>query len=177
MKLANYLAGAGVALMFGFAAPMLWGQVAEPGLAGGATSVAPKATSPTTPPERVAPGVPGIPANTAKPAGPVGGSSPHQDAMTPDYVAKKIADAGARGKDVTKAKSEQARGIAALKKGMNDEAARHFDTALRLIGDKPDGVSGSAGPGSLKYLLMPGAVTPADQPMPGKVTPVEARRG
>jgi len=97
--------------------------------------------------------------------------------MTPDYVAKKIADAGAQGKDVTKARSEQARGNAALKKGMTDEAARHFDTALRLIGDKPAGVDGSAGPGDTKHLPMPNAVTPADQLMPGAVTPAEARRG
>src|SRR5947209_7578016 len=127
MKLANHLAGAGVALMLSLAAPLLWGQTTEPGLVG-STAIAPKATSPTVPPERVAPGVPGIPANTAKPAGPVGGNSHHQDAMTPDYLAKKIADAGARGKDVTKAKSEEAKGNAALKKGMNDEAARHFDS-------------------------------------------------
>src|SRR5260370_26527620 len=127
MKLANYLAGAGIALMLGLAAPLLWGQTTEPGLVG-STTIAPAATSPTVPPERVAPGVPGIPANTAKPAGPGPGSF-HQDAMTPDYVAKQIADAGARGKDVTKAKSEEAKGNAALKKGMNDEAARHFDSA------------------------------------------------
>jgi hypothetical protein len=174
MKLANCLAGAGIALMFAFAAPSLWGQATEPGSVG-ATSVAPKAASPTAPPERVAPGVPGIPANTAKPAGPVAGNS-HPDAMNPDYVAKKIADAAAHGKDVTKARSEQAKGNAALKKGMNDEAARHFDSALRLIGDMAAGVGGSPGPDNSVHLPMPGAVTPADQ-MPGKVTPVEARRG
>jgi hypothetical protein len=176
MKLANHLAGAGVALMLSLAAPLSWGQTTEPGLVG-STAIAPKATSPTVPPERVAPGVPGIPANTAKPAGPFAGGL-HQDALTSDYVAKKIADAGARGKDVTKAKSEEAKGNAALKKGMNDEAARHFDSALRLIADHPARVGGTAtGPGNSKHVPMPSAVTPADQPMPGKVTPVEARRG
>ena len=126
MNLTKCLANIGVALMVGLAGPLAWGQATEPGMAG---SVAPAATSPTVPAERVAPGVPGVPPNTPSPLGPAVGS--HADATKADYLAKKIAEAQAQGKDVTTAKAQEAMGNAALRKGMNDEAARHFEAASR----------------------------------------------
>jgi hypothetical protein len=64
-----------------------------------------------------------------------------------DYLANKIADAQAQGKDVTTAQSQEEMGKAASKKGMNDEAARHFETALRSIGVTPIGLDQDAGEG------------------------------
>jgi len=49
------------------------------------------------------------------------------------------------GKDVTTAKSQEAMGKAALRKGMNDEAAQHFETAFRSIGVIPIGLNQDAG--------------------------------
>jgi hypothetical protein len=112
--------------------------------------VAPAATSPTVPAERVAPGVPGISPNTPKPLGPAPGSS-RADRTKAEYLAKKIADAQAQGKDVTTAKSQEAMGKAALRKGMSDLAARHFKTAFRSIGVIPIGLDEDAGAGNSAY--------------------------
>lgn len=156
MNLAKCLAGVGVTLTVGLAVPLAWGQATEPGMAG-STALAPAATSPTVPAERVAPGVPGIPPNTSRPLGPAPGSS-RADATKADYLAKKIADAHVQGKDVTTAKLQEAMGKAALRKGKNDEAARHFETAFRLIGVIPTGLDQDAGEGNSKHQRMRDAV-------------------
>jgi hypothetical protein len=140
------LANVGVTLMVGLAVPLAWGQATEPGMAG-STAVAPAAASPTVPAERVAPGVPGIPPNTPRPLGPAPGSS-RADVTKADYLANKIADAHAQGKDVTTAKAQEAMGKAALTKGMNDEAAQHFEAAFRSIGVIPIGLDRDAGDGN-----------------------------
>ena len=146
MNLTKCLASIGMTLMVGLPVPLAWGQATEPRMAG-STAGAPAATSPTVPAERVAPGVPGIPPNTPRPLGPAPGGS-RSYAMKADYLAKKIADAQAQGKDVTTAKSQEEMGKAASKKGMNDEAARHFETALRSIGVIPIGLDQDAGEGN-----------------------------
>jgi hypothetical protein len=145
MNLGKCLANVGVTLMVGLAVPLALGQATEPGM--GSTAGAPAATSPTVPAERVAPGVPGIPPNTPRPLGPASGGS-RGYGMKENYLAKKIADAQAQGKDVTTAKSQEAMGKAASRKGMNDEAARHFETALRSIGVIPIGLDQDAGEGN-----------------------------
>jgi len=153
MNLTKCLASVGVVLIVGLVAPAVRGQATEPGMAG---SVAPAATSPTVPAERVAPGVPGIPPNTPRPLGPAVGS--RADATKADYLAKKIAVAQAQGKDVTTAKSQEAMGKAALRKGMNDEAARHFETAFRSIGVIPIGLDQDAGERNSEHQWMRGAI-------------------
>src|SRR5215471_17433496 len=132
MKLANCFASAGLALMLGVAIPCAWGQATEPG-APNAGTVAPSATSPVVPGEKAAPGAPG----SAMSAGAPAASSSQSDQMSSGYVSQKISEAQARGKDVRLAKTQQAMGEAALKKGMNNEAAQHFETALRSIGVMP----------------------------------------
>ena len=77
---------------------------------------------------------------------------------TADYLAKKIAVAQAQGKDVTTAKSQEAMGKAALRKGMNDEAARHFETAFRSIGVIPIGLDQDAGDGNSEDWRMRDAI-------------------
>jgi hypothetical protein len=149
MNLVKGLAGLGVSLMVSLSVPLAWGQAAEPGVVG-TTAVAPAATSPTVPAERVAPGVPGISPNTSKPAGPAPGSS-RADKTKAEFLAKKIADAQAQGKDVTTAKSQEAMGKAALRKGMSDEAAQHFETAFRSIGVIPIGLDEDAGAVNSEY--------------------------
>jgi hypothetical protein len=142
MKLTKFLS-VGVLLL---AVPSAWGQTIEPGT-GRSTVLAPAAVSPTLPAERVAPGVPGIPPNTPKPVGPsVNGAT--VNARKEAYLSKKIADAKAHGQDVTTAKSQEALGQAALNRGMNEVAARHFKTAFRSIGVIPIGLDEDAGLGS-----------------------------
>ncbi len=156
MKLANCFASAGIALMLGIAVPSAWGQATGPA-APGAAALAPAATSPTVPGEKAAPGAPGsgMSADRSMAAAP-GSSAP--DKMSADYVAKKITEAQGQGKDVTAAKAQQAMGEAALKKGMNDEAAQHFDTALRSIGVMPNAPGETAGEANSGHQAMPGAV-------------------
>jgi len=156
MKLANYFASAGIAVMLGIAVPSAWGQATE-SAAPGVAAVVPAATSPTVPAEKAAPGAPGneMSANTS--VAPAPGSS-QPDKMSADYVAKKIAEAQAQGKDVTTAKVQQTMGNAALKNGMNDEAEQHFDTALRSIGIMPNAPGENASEGNSGHQAMPGAV-------------------
>lgn len=156
MKLANCFASAGIALILGIAVPSAWGQATEPA-ASGVTAVVPAATSPTVPAEKAAPGAPGskLGANTSVDA--AAGNS-EADKMSADYVGKKIAAAQEQGKDVTAAKAQQAMGEAALKKGMTNEAAQHFETALRSIGVMPNAPGETAGEADSGHQAMPGAV-------------------
>jgi hypothetical protein len=85
-------------------------------------------------------------------------SSSQSDQMSSGYVSQKISEAQAQGKDVRLAKAQQAMGEAALKKGMNNEAAQHFETALRSIGVMPNAPGETAGEGSSEHHKMPNAV-------------------
>ncbi len=156
MKLANYFASAGIAVMLGIAVPSAWGQVTE-STAPAVAAVAPAATSPTVPAEKAAPRVAGSEMSANTSIAPAPGSS-QPDRMSADYVAKKIAEAQAQGKDVNTAKVQQTMGNAALKNGMNDEAEQHFDTALRSIGVIPNEPGQNASEGNSGPQAMPGAV-------------------
>lgn len=158
MKVLNFVAGVGVALMVGSSAPLAWGQATEPGMPNGSTAIAPAATSPTVPGEKAAPGAPGsgmshTPAMD-KPA--TGGTQ--ADVTNAEYVHMKIAQAQAKGKDVSAARMQEKMGNAALKKGMNDEAAQHFETALHSIGEMPNAPGENSGEASSPHKAMPGAV-------------------
>ena len=60
-------------------------------------------------------------------------------------LAKKIADAQARGKDVTTAKSQEAMGKVALKKGIATKRRDTSKPAFRSIGVMPIGLDQDAG--------------------------------
>jgi hypothetical protein len=155
MKLANRFATAGIVLTIGLAAPLARGQMTEPGMSNGSPAIAPAATSPTVPAEKAAPGPPGSAVSADKSDATMGSSQ--EDIYTEDYVAKKIADAQLQGKDVSTAKAQEAMGEAALKKGMNDEAAQHFETALRSIGVMPNSSSSNTGESGSPHRMMPGS--------------------
>lgn len=158
MKLINMIAGVGMAMTVGFAAPLAWGQATEPSIPSGSTAIAPAATSPTVPGDKAAPGAPGSSVGVA-PAieKPTTGAS-RADMTNADYVRRKIEDAQAKGKDVSAARMQEKMGDAALKKGMNDEAAQHFETALRSIGEMPNSSGSNAGEANTPHGSMPGAV-------------------
>jgi hypothetical protein len=158
MKLFNFVAGIGVALMVGSAAPLAWGQVTEPSAPSASTAIAPAATSPTVPGEKAAPGAPGGEmSHTSAMDKPATGAT-QADVGNGDYVHKKIADAEAKGMDVSAARMQENMGNAALKKGMNKEAAQHFETALRSIGEMPNVPGQNAGEANSPHKAMPGAV-------------------
>jgi hypothetical protein len=149
MKLTNYLASVGIAVMLGSAAPFAWCQVTEPDASNGTASIAPAAASPTAPPEKIAPTVSVSAADAEKSAktdikksadAPVDQAVPgasKADMVNAQYVQTKIAQAQKQGMDVSAAQMQEAMGKAAMKKGMNDEAAEHFETALSAIGEMP----------------------------------------
>jgi hypothetical protein len=137
MKLFNFMAGVGVAVMLGATAPLAWGQATEPSLPSGATAIAPAATSPIVPGEKAAPGAPGSEVSPSDPAAARLTGSSHAEMVNSQYVHMKIEQARAQGKDVSAARMQEQMGNAALKKGNNDRAAQHFDTALRAIGEMP----------------------------------------
>jgi hypothetical protein len=158
MKLFNFVAGVGAALLVGSAAPLARGQATEPSVPSGSTAIAPAATSPTVPGEKAAPGAPGSGmSHTPAMDKPAAGAT-QADAKNADYVHKKIADAQAKGKDVSAARMQENMGNAALKKGMNDEAAQHFETAMRSIGEMPNAPGENSGEASSPHKPMPGAV-------------------
>jgi hypothetical protein len=74
------------------------------------------------------------------------------------YVHKKIDQAQAEGRDVGAAKMQEKMGDAALRKGMNNEAAQHFETALRSIGEMPNAPGENPGETGSPHHAMPGAV-------------------
>ncbi len=92
MKLFNFVAGVGVALMVGLAASLAWGQATEPSAPSGSTAVAPAAMSPTVPGEKAAPGAPGSGISTSHTSAmdkPAAGAS-QGDITSADYVHQKI---------------------------------------------------------------------------------------
>jgi hypothetical protein len=151
MKLTNYVAGVGIALIVGATAPIAWGQVTEPNVINGTTTIAPAATLPTVPAEKAAPGAPGSSTDPGDPdiAGartaanyPAAQNAPgvsDKDMINAEYVHNKISQAQTEGRDVSAARMQEAMGDSALKNGMNDEAAQHFATALQAIGAMPAG--------------------------------------
>jgi hypothetical protein len=165
MKFFNLLAGAGVALMLGTAAPLAWGQATEPTAPSGSTAIAPAATSPIVPGDKAAPGAPGsgVSASNAAAAGsemnnPAAPNASGTEMLNANYVHKKIDQAQVQGKDVSAARMQEAMGNAALKKGMNDEAAQHFETALRSVGVMPNAPDENPGEATSPHRAMPGAV-------------------
>jgi hypothetical protein len=60
-----------------------------------------------------------------------------QGAFKAEYVDQQIALAKARGINTDPAIAQEIQGRADLKKGLNEEAAQHFDAALRSLGVMP----------------------------------------
>jgi hypothetical protein len=147
----NPLAGFAIAALV-LAAPPAWGQLNRPGLTNGTTSIAPSATSPIVPGDTAAPGAPGS-GVTAPKSATESAHSQAGDLLNSNYVHKKIDQAQAEGRDVSAARIQEAMGNDALRKGMDEQAADHFKTALRAVGQMPD----SKSPGA-PLQPVPGAV-------------------
>jgi hypothetical protein len=170
MKLINCLAGAGIIAMLGATAPFAWCQATDPNVSNAAASIAPAATSPTVPAEKAAPGAPGSSVDSASaaaagtavtannPAEQTAAGVSNKDMINSEYVHNKIAQAQSQGKDVSAARMQEAMGDAAMKKGMSDEAAQHFETALRSIGEMPNAPGENPGEADSPHNAMPGAV-------------------
>jgi hypothetical protein len=145
MRKANWLAGFGVAAAlavtpaFGFAQ-----SVYGPTVTTNQTTTTTTTTGPAVNPNDPVQFPPGG-------AGTSGAS--HQGDVKAAYVDQQIAMAKARGQDTSAAETQEIMGQAALKRGLNDEAAQHFDAALRSVGVTPSwpghnsGEAGSYHPG------------------------------
>ncbi|MGO9056617.1 MAG: hypothetical protein ACLQU2_04425 [Candidatus Binataceae bacterium] len=127
MNIMKYLTGAGVAIML--ATPLAWSQTVV-SVPGASTTVTTTTTAPNSPPYVVNPNDP-----VQFPAGGVGMSNAsHEGGVKAAFVDQQIAAAKAEGKDVSAAETQEIQGQADLKKGLNNEASEHFDSALRSIG-------------------------------------------
>ena len=127
MKLVKYLASAGVAIIL--TTPLAFGQtlVTVPATS---TTVTTTTRTPTQPPYVVNPNDP-----VQFPNEGVGMSNPsHEGAVKAAIVDQQIAMARSQGKDVSAAETQEIMGQSDLKKGLNNEASEHFDTALRSLG-------------------------------------------
>jgi hypothetical protein len=76
------------------------------------------------------------------------------------FVKHEIAKARAEGKDVTGAEGQYKMGMAALNRGLNKEAAQHFDTALRAVGVEPKAQGQNPGETMSGHTSMPGETKP-----------------
>ena len=128
----NWLAGAAAATLLALAPAPAWCQ----------------STTNTTTTTMTVPGTPVNPNDPVQfpPAGP--GTDSHEGKTKAAFVDQKIAEAKAQGQDTSVAETQEVMGQADLRKGMNDEAAQHFDAALRAVGvtpSKPEKNSGEAG--------------------------------
>jgi hypothetical protein len=141
IKQANWFAGAAIAMLLGFAAMPAWCQSAE---------TTTTTTTTTT--------VPGVPVNPNDPVQfPPGGPGPdsHEGNMKAAFVDQKIAEAKAQGQDTSAAETQEVMGQADLRKGMNDEAAQHFDAALRSVGVMPSAPGKDSGEAGSLHHPMP----------------------
>jgi hypothetical protein len=76
------------------------------------------------------------------------------------YVEHEIAKAKADGKNITVAEAQHRMGMNALNNGMDDEAAQHFDAALRSIGVAPKAQGQNSGETTPGHAAMPGDTHP-----------------
>ena len=141
MKCTKYLAGAGLAIAVGFAAPLAWGQYAP--VAPSVSSTVTTTTVTTTTTAR--------PLNPDDPEQfpPSAGTNSHEGAVKGAYVDLKIAEAKEQGRDTSAAISQSLMGRAALAKGQSDAAAQHFDAALRSVGVMPNWPGKNVGAGEM----------------------------
>ena len=62
----------------------------------------------------------------------------HEGKVKAAYVDQQIALAKARGQNTSAAETQEIQGQSDLRRGLNTEAAQHFDAALRSIGVMPN---------------------------------------
>jgi hypothetical protein len=133
MKQGKWLAGGVLAMLLGFGAAVVWSQT----------------TTTTTTTTTIAPAVnPNDPVQFP-PGGP--GPDSHGGKLSAAFVDQKIAEAKAQGYDTSAAETQEVMGQADLRKGMNDEAAQHFDAALRSVGVPPNSPGQDSGAAEAPY--------------------------
>jgi len=134
MKRGKWLASGGIAIMLGLGTALVWAQTT---------------TTTTTTVTTIAPAVnPNDPVQFP-PGGP--GPDSHGGKLTASFVDQKIAEAKAQGYDTSAAETQEVMGQADLRKGMNDEAAQHFDAALRSVGVTPNSPGQDSGAAEAPY--------------------------
>jgi hypothetical protein len=79
----------------------------------------------------------------------------HEGAVSAAYVDQQIAMAKSRGQDTSAAESQEVMGQTALRNGLDDEAAQHFDNALRSIGVMPSWPGHNPGEAGSYHPSMP----------------------
>jgi len=134
MKRGKWLASGGIAILLGLGTALVWAQTT---------------TTTTTTVTTIAPAVnPNDPVQFP-PGGP--GPDSHGGKLTASFVDQKIAEAKAQGYDTSAAETQEVMGQADLRKGMNDEAAQHFDAALRSVGVTPNSPGQDSGAAEAPY--------------------------
>ena len=129
MKIVNWLAGAGIAIMC--ASPMAWGQTVVTSPDASTTTTTTTTTASNAPPPYVV--NPNDPVQFP-PGGGASGASSHEGDVKAAFVDQKIAEARAHGQDVSAAETQEIMGQADLRRGLNHDAGEHFDAALSSIG-------------------------------------------
>ena len=79
----------------------------------------------------------------------------HEGKVKAAYVDQQIALAKARGQDTSAAETQEIQGQSDLSRGLNTEAAQHFDAALRSIGVMPSHPQQDSGEAGSIHSSMP----------------------
>jgi len=79
----------------------------------------------------------------------------HEGNVKAAYVDQQIAMAKARGQDTSAAETQEIMGQADLRRGLNNEAAQHFDNALRAVGVMPAWPGHNSGEATSFHAPMP----------------------
>jgi hypothetical protein len=148
IRKANWLAGLGVAAAlavtpaFGFAQTTVY----QPGVTTNQTTTTTTTTAPAVNPNDP----------VQFPPGGAGTSSGAQEGnVKAAFVDQQIALAKAQGKDTSAAETQEVMGQADLRRGLNDEAAQHFDAALRAVGVVPSSPGHNSGEAGSYHAPMP----------------------
>jgi len=146
LKKTNWFAGLGIAAAL----------AATPALALAQTTVYAPATSRTT--TTTVTNGPTVNPNSPvqfPPANVGMGADSHEGKVKAAYVDQQIALAKARGQNTSAAETQEIQGQSDLTRGLNTEAAQHFDAALRSIGVMPSHPHEDSGEAGAPHAPMP----------------------
>lgn len=79
----------------------------------------------------------------------------HEGKVKATYVDQQIALAKARGEDTSVAETQEIQGQSDLRRGLNTEAAQHFDAALRALNVMPSHPEQNSGEAGSVHSTMP----------------------